>query len=318
MWRPATTVKNGALFRKAKRVGTLNQSKMNNQLPVGGIRLLDKAAAAQTDFGPLTQLQGTWKGAPKQGWNVIAVPGPVDFTLEVIPYEETLTFSPAVIAGNRGPFSGGQEEVQSVTGFLYEQVITSACDTDLCKKMGFPSGTQIHAETGLFLYLANDAAGFSIARLSTIPHGNSLLALGNGTDTSSPSNFIPNNTVTPFPIPAGYDETQYPDQQFPGVFDQENPNSFLQGVIANQKIASVTTLDFSTKNATGGVLNIPFLKTNVAATQVDATFWIETLGDGSLQLQYSQSILLAFPPTGSTAIINWPHVTVNTLQKMSD
>lgn len=291
---------------------------MNNQLPLAGIRLLNEKEAAQVNFGPLTQLQGTWKGQPMQGWNVIAVPGPKDFILEVIPYEETLTFSPAAIAGNRGPFTNGQENTQNVTGFLYQQIITSACDSDLCKQRGFPSGTEIHAETGLFLYLENDNEGFNIARLSTIPHGNSVLALGNGAASTTLQDFIPDNTVSPHPNPMfGYDEEQYPSLQFP-QFNQQNPNSFLQGVLKAQTLTALTTLDFSTQNATGGILNIPFIQSNINATFLDATFWIETLADNSLQLQYTQTINLAFPPTDFPKVmVNWPHVTVNTLQKVS-
>lgn len=291
---------------------------MTNQLPLAGIRLLNEQEAAQVDFGPLTQLQGTWKGQPMQGWNVIAVPGPKDFILEVIPYEETLTFSPAAIAGNRGPFTNGVENTQNVAGFLYQQIITSTCDSALCKERGFPSGTEIHAETGLFLYLENDNEGFNIARLSTIPHGNSLLAMGNGAASATLQNFIPDNSVNPTPNPMfGYDEEQYPSLQFE-QFNQQNPNSFLQKVVGAQQVTALTTLDLSTKNSTGGILNIPFIQSNINTTFLDATFWIETLADGSLQLQYSQTINLVFPPTDFPKVmVNWPHVTVNTLQKVN-
>ncbi len=285
-----------------------------NSLPVAGIRLLDTAAVQQIDFGPLAGLEGTWTGS--RGWNVIAVPGPQDFILEVIPYEETITFSPAVIAGNRGPFTDGQESVQNVVGFLYQQVITSLCETDFCGLRGFSKGTEIHAETGLFLYLPDSeyGDGFNIARLSTIPHGNSLLALGASTETATPQDFIPDNNIRPFPVPLGYGETQYFKQQFP-EFDQTNPNSALQQALSGVPVDSVTTLDFSTKNGTGGILNIPFIQKNINTTLLDATFWLETLKDGSLQLQYSQNISLVFPATGTTNPITWPHVTVNTLQK---
>jgi hypothetical protein len=43
--------------------------------------------------------------------------------------------------------------------------------------------------------------------------------------------------------------------------------------------------------------------------QVDATFWIQTLADSSLQLQYTQRVLLNFNG------LSWPHVTVATLKK---
>ncbi|MBE0620230.1 MAG: hypothetical protein IH605_06530 [Burkholderiales bacterium] len=273
-------------------------------------------------MGPLTRLQGTWQSpaSPNQGWNVIAVPGPAGdgFVLEIIPYQETLTFSPVVVAGNRGPFVGGNETVQSIVGLLYEQVITSVCDNAPCKQRGFPSGTQIHAETGLFLNLTNQGAGFGIARLSTIPHGNSLLALGNSSQTNNPgTGFIPDNSTLPHPNPNpgldGYFDRYGPPFLFPN-FDTGNPNAFLRTAISAQSFSSLTTLEFSTANATGGVLNIPFIKSNIDTTQVDATFWIEELTGGGLQLQYSQNINLVFPPTGSKVPVNWPHVTVNTLR----
>lgn len=48
---------------------------------------------------------------------------------------------------------------------------------------------------------------------------------------------------------------------------------------------------------------------NANARQVDATFWIQTLADDSLQLQYTQRVLLSFSG------LSWPHVTVATLKK---
>jgi hypothetical protein len=293
------------------------------KLPFAGIQILNDKTSGEIDLGPLAKLKGTWTSpaSPNQGWNVIAVPGPpsVGFVLEIIPYKETLTFSPVVIAGNRGAFINGGEEVQNIVGLLYEQVITSVCDNDACKQRGFPSGTQIHAETGLFLYLTNQAAGFNIARLSTIPHGNSLLALGSSTQTSLPGNaFIPPNSSIPHPNPnpkvEGYFDRYGQPFLFPN-FNTGSPNTFLQNVVAGQQITSLTTLNFSTKNSTGGVLNIPFIQTNINTTQVDATFWIEELQDGIVQLQYSQNINLAFPPTGSKVMVNWPHIAINTLLK---
>lgn len=306
---------------------------MNNQLSFGGIQIIEStadlaAAPVEVNLGPLTQLQGQWQGQGGQGWNVIAVPGPGKdgFVLEVIPYEETLTFSPVVIAGNRGPFTGtdlnSPEDVQNNVGLLYEQVITSVCTQQSCIDRGFGSGTEIHAETGLFLYLSNFDSGYNIARLSTIPHGNSVLALGNGdlSPVQNPGNtFIPDISSIPHPNPTpgldGYFDRYGQPFEFP-QFDPGNPNTFIQKVIANENISSMTTLSFSTKNASGGILNIPFIQSNINAADMESTFWIEELSDGSLQLQYSQNIDLVFPPTGSTVSVTWPHVTVNTLQKV--
>lgn len=85
-----------------------------------------------------------------------------------------------------------------IFGLLYEQQIVSACDSSFCSERGFPAGQTIHVETGLFLNLGQPNGGYTIARMSTIPHGNSLLALGSssevgnsGTDFFSPASSIP-------------------------------------------------------------------------------------------------------------------------------
>jgi hypothetical protein len=71
----------------------------------------------------------------------------------------------------------------------------------------------------------------------------------------------------------------------------------------------------------GGLANTAFLATstnpaggNAKATEVDATFWVETIaGTGGQpdkhQLQYTQLVQLDFNG------IRWPHVTVGTLVK---
>lgn len=302
---------------------------MQNDLTsfMAGAKVLTAEQASTVDLGPLQQLLGSWEGS--SGWNVIAVPGPNSgtgpdsgsFILEIIPYKETLSFSPVVVALNRGPFVNGSEENLSIVGLLYEQTIISTCTAQSCTNRGFASGTQIHAETGLLLLLNNNVAGvvgeYNIARLSTIPHGNALLALGTSNIVQKPGNqFIPDVSATPFPIPSvGYaDDYTTPNSDFPG-FTASNPNNMLTKAIAGKDITSMTVLDLSTTNGTGGILNIPFIQTNINATQMTATFWIEELSDGSLLLQYTQNIYLKFPPTGSSTIITWPHVTVNTLTK---
>jgi hypothetical protein len=297
-------------------------------LPVGA-RILTKAEAANVDLGPLTQLQGTWKSAKGMGWNVIAVPGPPsqEFILEVIPYIETLTFTPVVAASNRGPFVNGTEEVQQLVGLMYEQVIVSTCNTPFCNTRGFGNGQQIHAERGIILNIQNLNSNFDIVRLSTIPHGNSVLAPGNASTALPPNNnFFGSASTMPKAVtgnlPFGYGEGQYDTPQFP-VFPQTNPNLFLQKTLGSQQLTSLTTLSFSTKNNDGGILNIPFIQQNITATDMESTFWIETIKNPKagqpdiLQLQYTQTINLVFPPTGVKLPVIWPHVTVNTLLKVS-
>ncbi len=87
-------------------------------------------------------------------------------------------------------------------------------------------------------------------------------------------------------------------------------------------------------DASGGIENLPFLKTNADSALVFATFWIEKVtqkgGTQFMQLQYAQFVFLNFPavlvaaPAGSKPPVSdrgklnfsWPHVSVGTLQKI--
>ncbi|MBC7777807.1 MAG: hypothetical protein H7246_20400 [Phycisphaerae bacterium] len=320
-----------------------------NQL-IGGARILSAEEAEQVDLGSLTELMGTWISAAippekiAQGWNVISIPGPSGFMYEVIPYTEILTFKPVIAALNKGPIIKGEEVIQEITGLMYEQQIFSACPPDKPCNPQFPAGAQIHAETGFLLNFKqkanpnNPSGGFDFARLATIPHGNSVLALGHASTeqatTGEPigNSFFPKASAQPTSIdgsgprgqgivPIGYDNIITFPLQFPGVFnDQANPNSFLKDALGDQKIIAMTILQMSTNNinAGGGILNIPFIDSNAKATSMDAIFWIETIeGNNQLQLQYTQTINLVFQPTGSSTSIVWPHITVNTLTKVS-
>ena len=293
-----------------------------------GIQLLSKSEANDVDLGPLAGLQGAWEAQPGQGWNVISVPGTGSdgFVLEVIPYKETLTFTPVVTAGNRGPVVDGVQQDQQLVGLLYEQIITSVCTSDFCNERGFSNGTMIHAERGIFLNVTNFNNNLDVVRLSTIPHGNSVLALGQAQVGVPPTNdFFGTASTIPTDMQGrpilDYGLDQFDNEQFPD-FDQKNPNTFLRSSLGNEKILSMTTLILSTNHTDGGILNIPFIQQNVNTTSLDSTFWIERIqganGNPDFdQLQYTQSINLVFPPTGSTTPVIWPHVTISTLQRPS-
>lgn len=310
-----------------------------------GARFVPAALLTEVDLGPLKQLVGEWESVPltstspdgvvqslAAGWNVISVPGGTNFVFEVIPYKENLKFSAvAVQAGNRGPVLNGTQFDQEIFGLFYEQQIVSVCDTEFCNSRGFSNGTVIHAETGLFLYITNYNGGFSIARLGTVPHGNALLALGASSETENPgTKFFPSISAKGVNLDGsalamlGYNDQIIGIPQFK-EFNQVDPNIFLQStletIVGSGSITSMTTLDMSTQNpdATGGILNIPFIQSNVTATTMDATFWLENITGGSETelLQYSQTINLMFPPVGTVTPIIWPHITISTLRRMS-
>ena len=202
----------------------------------------------------------------------------------------------------------------------------------------------MHVEPGLWLQFpmtTEPKEDPTVARLGTIPHGDSLLAVGtyltkNGGPIINPVDSKPFTldpatgarindtnpgylapfTTTPLPpgIPAG---------------SIANPNLVLSNAIKGQNIVSTVVMFVSATpvggiNGTpiappskpsviGGIVNIPFVDTNANANSFSAIFWIETVqnSDGTqfLQLQYTQTVILDFIG------IKWPHVSVATLVK---
>jgi len=276
----------------------------------GFVRLSGDPEEVMNSLGPLSHLLGTWVG--NQGWNMIAVPvtatdGSETFKLEVMRMTETMTFSPI---GAPVPNKGYPEPTQ-VVGVMYELRVS---DSD--------TNQPLHVENGMWLLLdKNPIPGApSIARQSVIPHGDSLLALGNYFVTEGPPD-IPDINAVPDPSPkalAGYTDAWIG----PPVdgFSRINPNQTLKDFIAMQKILETVTLVVSTEN-NGGIVNIPFIVKNANATAFECAFWIEKVqsptGEVFEQLQYSQQTNLNFIPQfgNPSQLIMWPHVNINTLVK---
>lgn len=110
----------------------------------------------------------------------------------------------------------------------------------------------------------------------------------------------------------GYLDPYFNSELPPGIPEGAvaNPNLVLTDAIG-QDITETVVLAISTKPS-GGIENIPFLVENADAISMNAIFWIETVqleGGMSLQLQYTQTVLLNFEG------INWPHISVATLLK---
>lgn len=279
------------------------------------VRLAPEAAAS--DLGPLTGLVGTWTG--KKGWNLIAVPKPGvqdGFTLLVRPYYETITFTPlGVLVPDRGA-----SEILNIYGLEYTLRVSDLLTNE-----------PLHLENGMWLY-TNDPQSPqapTIVRHATVPHGNSVLALGTSQQADGPPDIPVLDALpvgNPFNPPlAGYTDPYLfpPPPEVPGQppFSTKDPNEVLREEIKGQTILSTLTLSVSTQIGTGGIVNIPFVAQNANATTFDAAFWIETVqnpatGEQSAQLQYSQQTNLEFIKRGDgQGLIVWPHVNVNTLVK---
>jgi hypothetical protein len=289
-------------------------------------------------LGALGALAGTWKG---HGFNAIwrpHHPSGQDRFLELNRTDDTIVFTRI-----NGPIPNRGLAMPDINmhGLTYMQQISESS-----------TSAGLHIEPGIWATVPqtsdpNEPA--SVVRMASIPHGTVVLAQGVAeVHPGGPQN-IPDNNILPFffgtPAPANSDFNSV-SQTFtelnlgqptpfrfvaPGVTQNivKNPNSVLQDALhaslQGTSMKSRTFLHVATNhtiiNAGGGTANTAFLVQssnppggNAKATQMEATFWIETIaGTGGQpdkhQLQYTQLVMLDFNG------IHWPHVTVGTLVK---
>ncbi len=297
-----------------------------------------RALGAPDPLGALAGLEGTWKG---HGFNAIwrpHNPPSQDRFLELNRTDETLVFTRI-----NGPIPNRGLAMHDINmfGLTYMQQISETS-----------TGAGLHIEPGIWAnvpHTTDPNVPPSVVRMASIPHGTVVLAQGVAeVHPGGPQN-IPDNNILPFffgsPPPANSDFNSVA-QTFteldlstptafrfvaPGVTQQivKNPNSVLQTALQTSlqgtSMKSRTFLNVSTTHnivkAGGGTANTAFLASsgnppggNARSSQVNATFWIETIaGTGGQpdkhQLQYTQLVMLDFNG------IHWPHVTVGTLQK---
>lgn len=265
--------------------------------------------ATDSELGVLAGLRGSWIG---KGFNLIARPdkqGGRPFFLELNATKETLEFTS--ISGPI-PNRGTEQDDIFFLGLTYLQRISEANESG-----------GLHIEPGIWINVPETEAPKappSIVRLATIPHGNALLAQGQGFEVQggpkiSPASSTPVEEATGQPVKGlGYLDpflTARPPAGIPlGAI--ANPNLVLTEAIKGQSIVKTVVLLVASEPV-GGIENIPFLTANATAIKMSAIFWIETIqlpGDQTrLQLQYSQTVVLNFEK------INWPHVSVATLVK---
>ncbi len=282
-------------------------------------------------LGPLAGLIGTWVSTKTNGFNVMPIPqatGPDGFILKNFFYYEVMTFS--AIQGkvaNRG----GTDEQDCYTIFYEQRVFFSD---------GPQANELVHAENGSWLNLITGPQGQGplnnppnipsppapnpippqdparqIVKQVSVPHGNSILAMGHVAVNSGAPN-IPDVNTLPIDAPTAFHSaygTNIPTN--PNI----NPNIVLKdalSALAKQGVEVVRThqIHVDTSND-GAVVNIPFIKQHSDVTQFTNTLWLEELSNGQLLLQYSQDISLKFPQPGGKSYV-FPHITANTLTKV--
>lgn len=320
-----------------------------------------EATTSEPDLGPLQLLPGTWK-ADGTGWNMIALPfkdSPGKFRVLMNQYDETLKFTsidgPVPNRGLPGITDTSGDNDQFLMALDYEQTINQVVAEDFPDSGGLAGGPKdpIHHEPGLWLYIQNmrtrntdavfnpDPQMIDIARLATIPHGNSVTAIGTSAKVDGLAPIpdisgLPIGTVGPpsgSPYLAPYQH--YIDNPFMGNvtvagfpgFHPENMNAILQFAnsgLSNVEQTTVLTVDSTLEQA--GIVNIPFADKQADPVSMKSTFWIQEIkdpasGEKSLRLQYSQVVMLDFFRPRRDEFpgrIKWPHISIATLTKVAE
>ncbi|MDB5692471.1 MAG: hypothetical protein JWO81_1534 [Alphaproteobacteria bacterium] len=299
---------------------------------------------APTDaLGPLQHLVGTWtnqnlagtnRGGPDSpySYNLMILPqvdpsSPEGYILKSMPYYEEITF--AAIHGT-APNRGGLGTQVSNTLF-YEQRIYIAA--------GPAKDQLVHAENGSWLFLSDrqqyvgpygdtpipnsspPTQQYNLIKQMSVPHGNSILASGTFTaPIAGPPVIAPPLQVLPVGIgTAPY--TTKGDGNLDPAFTL-NPNLPLTTAVGINVPTNYIELNVDTFN--GGIppTNIGFEQQHAKVTRYSATYWLEAFGGDYTQLQYTQTILMAIPiavPPGSglLTLVSFPHITTNTLTKVT-
>jgi hypothetical protein len=285
-----------------------------NQIPVTGTN----------NLGLLNSFIGTWNspiGAAATGYNVMPLPqttAPNGYITKNFPYYEEITFAP--IAGG-APNRQGQF-TQSSGVLFYEQRVFFASNPD-------PLGTQpiqntlIHAENGTWLYhtiqpqidgpygpgtvppptpLPTQNTATQYNKQISIPHGNSILMVGAPGDAGTGMPIFPmaDRTIPPFTDPTVIDPSTKLTEQLMALS--------AEGIT----VTNYSSISVSTSNSGGGVTNINFENKNSKVVSMDTTWYIQTLSNGAVQLQYIQNIILQFSINGVPT--NFSHIDANTLQ----
>ena len=244
---------------------------------------------------------------------------------------------------------------QTLVALDYQQQVVQIATEDFPEStLHTPLNKPIHHEPGLFLHALDKATdGLDVSRLGAIPHGNSFLAMGKVMVSEGPvGNFLSvADAFDGLPIGVGPTEevtdpdtdidpaapryldpyTHFQRKPFRGLFRPTSTLDLLQDAFNSLRIKKTTVFDFDSKlesNAgpvRGGIVNIPFVIAEANATEIRSIFWIHELeqadadGDPVMIMQYAQAVMLEFfgRRDGGDGLIKWPHVSINTMERVS-
>lgn len=290
------------------------------------------------------QLRGTWtnqalpnarngEGSTDNplSYNVMPLPQGTSYILKNFTLYETVQFegntdvSLPATAPNRASAS-----LQVPTALFYEQQVFFA--------EGPGKGTTVHVENGAWLNMRSgqklvgpyativldkknkQPPAITIAKQMSVPHGNSILALGSFSRPTAGAPKIP-NAGSVLPTPAGLDTTPYKTKldnpsnyQNPQPNLTLNPNKPLQLAVKLIRPNSYISWDVSTGNQ-GQTMNIPFEQRAANVTAYAASYWLLSTDKGKTYpyLAYTQNITMLLTIGGKQ--YTFPHVTSNVVTK---
>lgn len=253
---------------------------------------------------------------------------------------------------------------QEVVTLDYQQSICQVVAEDRpASTVAGGAGLPIHHEPGLWLFEKNlrvkddrieddqvSEEELTVARLASIPHGNSVLAVGTAKvvpgmplipplsglpsgrfeDVSSVDyDFRDDTKPDPYLEPyAHYISTPFKgllqsDPNFPG-FSPADMNALLRLANEGVDIEETTVLTVDTTRKSGGIRNLPFSVREAEPVSMKSTFWIQKLRSANpgdppkFRLQDSQVVMLNFFRPREDELPGpaaWPHVSIATLTK---
>ncbi|HYI41147.1 MAG TPA: heme-binding protein [Allosphingosinicella sp.] len=334
------------------------------------VKLSNRGVPTPADLGPLQQLLGVWT-TQNAGWNMIALPfqdapppnAGFKFRVLMNQYAEELRFD---FVDDDVPNRGlsridAPDPDQFVVTLDYQQKISQVAAEDRPDSGGLAGlpGLPIHHEPGLWLYEKNrrsmddqilgdqvSQVELKVARLASIPHGNSVLALGTAEYFEKMPKIPPISG-----LPAGrFEDVLSPDYDFktdpylepfkhyidhpfmgnvvgvPGFpgFHPADMNAILRFANQGLRIARTTVLTVDSTRKNAGIRNVPFSVREAEPVSMRSTFWIQELteldefGNPKLRLQYSQVVMMDFFRPREDQFPGravWPHISIATLEK---
>lgn len=180
-----------------------------------------------------------------------------------------------------------------------------------------PPGSEIHLDEP-----NQQPPNITIAKQMSVPHGNSILALGSFTAPINGAPTIP-DAASVLPTPPGLDVGTYSEQlddpddyQNPQPELTLNPNLPLQQAVDLVQPNSYIQWGVSTGNQ-GQTMNIPFEKRAANVSAYSAMYWLLSTDGGASYpyLAYTQNITMVFTIDG--VHYEFPHVTSNVVTKIT-